>query len=70
MQIRRAEVVAPLRDTVSLIDHTYSQKLHVIQKQLRLQPFGRDVEELKIAVLAVFERRQYPSDESGRARRW
>ena len=61
MQIRRAEVVAPLRDTVSLIDryHTYSQKFHVAQKQLRLQPFRRDVEELKIAVLAVFERRKY-----------
>ena len=47
-EVRRTEVVAPLRDAMRLIDHKQAH-VHILElgeEELRLKSFGREIEEL------------------------
>ena len=57
LQIGRTEVVAPLRDTVGLVDSNQAH-LHlaeVLYEATAAQPFRRNIEELDVAVETVVE---------------
>ena len=57
LQIRRTEVITPLRNTMRLIDG-YQVDVHLpdaTKEQVGLQSFGRDIQKFIVAVNAIFE---------------
>ena len=55
MQIRRSEIVTPLRDTVRFVHHqnVHLQRHQAFLKGARSQAFGRNVQKLEITVKAI-----------------